>query len=128
MLGKHLVQHWTRMQPVVSQSSAEAELVAAAKAVSEMAAVTHLMVDLGLQTKLQLRVDARACRAMLLRKGAGRVKHLSIRYLWVQRAVREYAIHVEHVPRKHQLADVLTHAVTWGEMAAALTALGCRRH
>ena len=116
-----------RQQFFLAMNSAEAELVAVASAISEVAAVTHRMRDLGLQTKPLLRVDASSCWGMLLRKGAGQVKHLSIRYLLMQRAVKDYAVAVKYVTRKHQLADVLTHAVTCSDLAAALTSLGCRR-
>ena len=127
VMGRHLIHHWTRLQPIVAQSSAEAELVSSANGIAELISEIHLLHDLGECPQPSLRVDARACRGMVLRKGSGRVKHLSIRYLWTQRAIREYAILVEYVPRHLNVSDALTHAVFIGELARVLSAIDCRR-
>ena len=37
------------------------------------------------------RVDASACRAIMLRRGCGGLKHITVKSLWVQEAVREYS-------------------------------------
>lgn len=62
---------------------------------------------------MEICVDASACKGMLLRTGAGRVKHLSTKQLWVQGAVPAYQIGVRNVGRDdNQGADALTHVVT----------------
>ena len=38
------------------------------------------------------RVDASACHAIILRRGCGGLKHITVKSLWVQEAVREPAI------------------------------------
>ena len=45
------------------------------------------------------RVDASACRATMFRRGCGGLKHITVKSLWVQEAVREYSIEVDGVPR-----------------------------
>lgn len=42
---------------------------------------------------------ANACKGMLLRTGAGKVKRLSTDQLWVQGAIQSYAVEVVKVPR-----------------------------
>ena len=53
------------------------------------------------------RVDASACRAIMLRRGCGGLKHITVIPLWVQEAVREYSIAIERVPRDVMHAHVL---------------------
>ena len=53
------------------------------------------------------RVDARACRAIMLRRGCGGLKHITVKSLWVQDAGREYSIEIERVPRDEMRAHVL---------------------
>ena len=38
------------------------------------------------------RVDASACRVIMLRRGCGGLKHIIVKSLWVQEAAREYSI------------------------------------
>ena len=40
--------------------------------------------------RIVYRVDASACRAIMLRRGCGGLKHITVKSLWVQEAVREY--------------------------------------
>ena len=43
------------------------------------------------------RVDVSACRAIMLRRGCGGLKHITVKSLWVQEAVREYSIEIERI-------------------------------
>ena len=56
-------------------------------------------------------VDSSACKGMLLRSGAGKVKHLSTKQLWVQASAEMYGITVLKVPRTGNCADLLTHSL-----------------
>ena len=56
---------------------------------------------------LRHQVDASACKAILMRKGAGSIKHLETKDLWVQEAIRRKGIVVVKVDRKLNLADSL---------------------
>ena len=55
--------------------------------------------------------DASACKGMLLRKGAEKVKHLSTKQLWSQRTFETYQVEVVKIPRKENVADMLTHTL-----------------
>ena len=80
----------------------------------------------GRQLEIKLHVDSSACKGMVLRHGAGKVKHLTTKQLWVQGAVRAYGVEVLKVPRERNAADVLTHNVTKSSMMARLEAMGYR--
>ena len=126
MRGRHLIAHITRLQPVVSTSSGEAELVAACVGMTELVLLENLGADLGIELKGTLCVDARACRGIILRKGAGKVKHLSVRWLWIQGAVRTRKTEVVHIPRHKNVADAFTHAVSASELSRLIHQLGGR--
>ena len=61
---------------------------------------------------MEMHVDANARRGILLRHGAGRVKHLSVKQLWVQEAVHVFNVKVSRVPREENPADMLTHCMS----------------
>ena len=75
---------------------------------------------------IKLHLDASAAKGTLLRRGAGRIKHLEIRQLWCQHAVERYNIEVAKIPRKLNLADSLTHVIGRRELALFHEAAGIR--
>ena len=77
---------------MVALSSAEAELYASVVGVTRALGVLHLGRsvwgdDWGSLTHC---VDSSACKSIILRRGAGAVKHLSTKDLWIQEAVRRF--------------------------------------
>ena len=67
---------------------------------------------MGVSVRIRLYLDASAAKGTLLRRGAGKIKHLEVRQLWCQHAVDRYCVKVVKIPRKQNLADTLTHAVS----------------
>ena len=102
------VKSWSNRQATPALSSAEAEYYAIVKAAAEALGIQALAADLGWQTKVQLRVDSTAAKAMASRSGIGRVRHLEVRYLWVQDAVNRKRFELKKVSGKLNPADVLT--------------------
>ena len=93
MLGQHVISHWSKSQSYVALSSGEAELNAAVKGMTELIGATELYQELQNENVLkQLRVDANACKGMILRKGVGKVKHLSTKQVWIQGAADSYDV------------------------------------
>ena len=105
--------HWSKVQSNIALSSSEAELNATVKGLSELIGLYHLASEvLQVTPRLSLSTDASACRGMLLRHGAGKVKHLSVKQLWSQEAVRCFGIEVYRVARADNPSDILTHSVS----------------
>ena len=103
---------WSKTPSNIALSSGEAELNSSVKAISEGLSVIHLYDELfheRLETNVH--VDSSACKGMLLRAGAGKVKHLSTKQLWVQAAAEIYGINVCKIPRTGNCADLLTHSL-----------------
>ena len=108
-----VLAHWSKVQSNIALSSGEAELNAAVKGLSETIGLLNLISETwGATPTARLCVDASACKGMVLRHGSGKVKHLSVKQLWVQEAVRAYGVQVSRVSRAENPADLLTHSVS----------------
>ena len=115
MHGQHLIGHWSRTQQLVALSSAEAELNASVKAGQEGLGVSNPLAEMGVPTHIQLRGDSSANHGIITRQGSGKVKHLSVRQLWLQEQTSLGRISHIKVPRLQNGADALTHHWTKAE-------------
>ena len=50
--------------------------------------------------------DSSACRGICVRQGVGRIKHLAVRLLWLQQAIRAGRLTVHSVPTQQNPADI----------------------
>ena len=122
-LGNLLITAWTRVQPRIALSSGEAELCAGMRGISETRGFVHLMREF----KSVHRLDASACRAIMLRRGCGGLKHLTGKSLWVQEAVRGYSIAIKGVPRDVMHAHIRASPSSAEELRKHLTELNAYR-
>ena len=127
MRGSHLLSHWSRTQQVVSLSSAEAELNGMCKAAAEGLGARNMAQELLAPLDLEILTDASAARGVIQRQGAGRVKHLTIKQLWVQERESCGELSVEKIPRARNFADLMTHHWSESEGSQMLTGLSCVR-
>ena len=109
MSGRHLLHHWSSTQATVALSSAEAELNALVKAISETLGIKNMMKFAGVELTAEVFTDSSAAKGIVHRTGCGKVKHLEAKQLWVQEAVEVKEIKVSQVPREHNPSDALTH-------------------
>ena len=125
MLGNHLIAVWSRVQPRLALSSGEAELYAGLRGITETLGFVHMMREFHTQDwgRIIHRVDASACRAIMLRRGCGGLKHITVKSLWVQEAVRDYSITIERVSRDVMHAHFLASPSTADELTRHLTEL-----
>ena len=108
--GTHLIGHWSKTQSNVALSSGEAEMNAAVKGMSEMIGLSELFVEMqGESIQQEIFLDANACKGMILRRGAGKVKHLAVKQLWIQEALELHGVKVRKIPREENVADAFTH-------------------
>ena len=112
LVGGHLVGHWSKLQNSPAPSSGEAELNAASKGLSEVLSIRHLLEQMNRRVEILHYLDASAAKGTLLRQGAGKIKRLEVRQLWCQHVVDKYGIQVIKIPRRVNLADNLTHAMS----------------
>ena len=112
MFGKCCLSHWSKTQAVIALSSGEAELNALTKGLSESLEAFHLLEEGSLHLKrgIILCTDSTAASGTAHRWGAGRIKHLELRQLWIQQYVSTGKVKVHKVPRADNPSDTLTHA------------------
>ena len=129
MLGNHLIAAWSRVQPRIALSSGEAELYAGLRGISETLGFVHMMREFHTQDwgRIIHRLDASACRAIMLRRGCGGLKHITVKSSWVQEAVRDYPITIERVPRDEMHAHILASPSSAKELRNHLTKMNAYR-
>ena len=71
----------------VSFSSGESEFYGITAATGEGLYVEEILKDIGLPTALKILTDASTARAICVREGVGKVRHLAARHLWIQQKV-----------------------------------------
>ena len=109
MHGSHLISHWSRTQVGVALSSTEAELNAALKMASELVGLKNSLDEWGQKVKIEVLGDSSPLQGLLLRRGTGKIKHLSLKQLWLQERVRAGEVTYKKAPRLDNPSDALTH-------------------
>ncbi len=86
MFGSHCIKTHSRTQETIALSSGESEFYGIVKAAAMGLGVKALMEDLGVEVEVLVQVNAgsSAAESMTATKGAGRVRHIEVRELWVQ--------------------------------------------
>ena len=51
--------------------------------------------------------DASANKAIVMRRGAGALKHVEAKHIWIHEAVRRYGVQIHRVPRADLHAHIL---------------------
>ena len=125
--GKRVICHWSRTQHVISLSSAEAELHGLCTCASEGLGVRNMMIEMNIGLPLQLFTDSSAARGIIQRQGAGRVKHLDIKSLWIQEREKVEDLSTHKIPRLSNWSDLLTHHWTDAEGERYLKGMNCER-
>ena len=87
-LGKHCLKTWSSTQATVALPSAEAELYALTKGASQVLGLMSLLQDFGVVVSATVHTDASAAIGIVRRAGLGKLRHLNVRYLWLQDKVK----------------------------------------
>ena len=87
MHGIHCIGHWSRTQSNVALSSGEAELNAALKGGVELKGAQILLSEMKRSVGVRIKGDSAACTGILSREGAGKIKHVEVKQLWLQEFV-----------------------------------------
>ena len=124
-----LLGTWSRNQPTVTLSTAEAELTALTTAAQEGNFVVHVRDELNEEKEpvgLRVYTDSNAARAVVFRRGVGRMKHLAAKQRWVQEQLRSGRLALERVASVENIADLLTKAFTRARHEALCRAVGLK--
>ena len=114
---------WSASQGAFALSSAEAELYGMVEAVTRAKGLFTLAWEIGsrnLSNVVHLGTDSSAAKSFISRRGLGKMRHLEIRDLWLQKEVAEGKVKVFKTPGSENPADLMTKILSWGEIVARL--------
>ncbi len=108
LLGRHCIKSWSATQRSVTLSSGEAELVAAVKLCTELIGLTQLAFDWGLTYQGKVFIDSAAALGVAHRRGNGKLRHVKVGMLWIQRKIEDGEIDMNKVAGEENPADLMT--------------------
>ena len=109
MIDGILLYSSSRTQGLIALSSAEAEVYAAVSTCCDAICMKRCLEFVFEQNvSIQLLIDNSAARQILMRAGVGRVRHLSVKILWLQQQVEKKMISVAAVASSANVADLGT--------------------
>ena len=104
-----LLHSSSRTQGIIALSSGEAECYASVSSSCDGIYLSRcLQFCSGLEVKIKLLLDSSSARQILSRAGVGRIRHLSVKVLWLQQKVEAKEIHVGAVGTVDNIADLGT--------------------
>ena len=107
-LGDHVLKSWSSSQSIIALSTGEAELYALNKASATAMGMKSLLMDLGVELEVKVFTDATTGKAMAVRRGLGKVRHIAVNELWIQERVQNGDIKVIKIKNKYNPADLMT--------------------
>ena len=111
------------MQSTIAISSPESEYYSLVKGSSITIGIQSMLKDMMIDVGVQILSDASSGISLASRRGLGRARHISTRYLWIQQHVADKSIEVTKVPRKDNPSDIGTRCVTEAEIFTAFRQL-----
>ena len=128
-LGGHCMKTWSASQGAYALSSAEAELYAMVEGVTRAKGLIALAGELGfgdLTNVVYLGTDSSAAKSFVGRRGLGKMRHLEIRDLWLQKEVGEGKVVVSKVLGTENPADLMTKILGKQEIQERIEGMGMR--
>ena len=129
MLGSHCVKTWSSTQGPTALSVCEAEYYAMAEGVMRMKGARACSVELGVLGEMEvadIATDSSAAKSFASRRGLGRMRHVEVRWLWLQAEVASGRVRVLKMPGEANPADVGTKYLTATDMQSKLSSV--RQH
>ena len=74
--------------------------------------------------QLRLLTDSSSAKAVTLRRGPGRMRHIEIRQLWLQEECRQHSLSIDRVSTLENDADMFTKAVSAARLRELCSMLG----
>ena len=111
---------------LTSTISGEAEFYSTVKGAAIGLGLFSLVVDFGVVLKLRFRIDSSASIGVCNRKGAGRIRHISTRTLWLQHHVARGAIEISKIEGTVNSADLGTKHLEGNKLGPLLRLVSMR--
>ncbi len=124
-VGGNTLGTWSKTQATVALGSGEAEFVALHQGLLEGLAMRLLMKELlGRDFKIILDTDSTVARAMAMRSGPGKVKHIDLKMMFIQELIAKKFVEVKKIGTLANCADLLTKAVDESTLTRLLWDVG----
>ena len=110
-VGKHVIRTWSSTQTTVATSSGEAELIAMYDGATRGLGMQTVMTEMGLSPQLKMvriSTDSSVAKSFVATRGLGKMRHLEVKFLWLQEIVQMGNVRVEKVSGATNIADALT--------------------
>ena len=111
MLGSHCIKTWSATQGAYALSSAEAEFYAMIEAVTRAKGLASLATEVGfveIGNVVHLDTDSSAAKSFVSRRGLGKMRHIEIRDLWLQKEVRDGKVEISKIDGTKNPSDLMT--------------------
>ena len=131
MSGKHCIKTWSASQGVVALSSAEAEFYGMIEGVTRAKGILSVAGEMGfegLSNVVHLGTDNSAAKSFVSRRGLGKMRHIEIRDLWLQKEVKEGKVIVHKIPGIENPADLMTKILIVGETGDRLRGMNIHKY
>ena len=126
MLGNHCIKTWSASQGAIALSSAEAELYGMVEGTTRAKGLMNLARELGfkdLGNVVRIGTDSSAAKSFVNRRGLGKMRHLEIRDLWLQRESHEGRLVVSKLQGNENPADLMTKVLGLNDIVSRLRGL-----
>ena len=129
MIGLHCIKTWSASQGAVALSSAEAELYAMIEAVTRSKGLISLAKELGFDSItniVHLGSDSSAAKSFVCRRGLGKMRHLEVRDLWLQKEASDGKLEVSKIRGDEHPSDLMTKILSQNDIAKRLEGMNLR--
>ena len=113
-------------QSTIALSSGESEMYATGSAAARGLQCKTYLIETQRPCNLKIYSDSTAGRGMCSRVGVGKVRHLELRYLWIQERLRLKAFELHKEDTSEMSADMLTKYSEWPTIEKHCTTLNLR--
>ena len=118
------MKHWSRSQRNRALSVGEAEHYALVSGSAEGLGLRSLMEDLGWDVGVKVWTDSSTAQSVASRRGLGKLRHVELRFLWVQEMVKRGRLVLGKVWGPMNVADHLTKGKMVWEYVNLLRGIG----
>ena len=98
--GEHLVDSRVASDQVRASSSGEAELYGIVDGSERGIFTKHMYEEMGRTINIDVETDSTAAIGMCSRAGVGKTRHIQVRCLWIQDAIRDKVVRLRNMGTK----------------------------